>query len=160
MLAHLPVVSILTAALLLLAACGGETPSTPIAEPHATTADGPADSAPAPPPAPRATCYVDLGRTGPHAFSPNPLHVPVDVPFLLVIRLAEPAEHGFRLALAGEFDTATFSGTASDRVVSGVLTLSPGRYALGCLNHLEERLEIIAGGEADAGGDGATPTPR
>ena len=31
-----------------------------------------------------------------------------------------------------------------DRVVSGVLTLSPGRYALGCLNHLEERLEIIA----------------
>jgi hypothetical protein len=103
---------------------------------------------------------VDLGRTGPHAFSPNPLHVPVDVPFLLVIRLAEPAEHGFRLALAGEFDTATFSGTASDRVVSGVLTLSPGRYALGCLNHLEERLEIIAGGDAATGGDGATPTPR
>ena len=159
MFAHLPVVAVVAAALLLLTACGAETPSVPVAEARpATAAENPAAAAPTPPPAPRATCYVDLGRTAPHAFSPNPLRVPAGVPFLLVIRLAEPAEHGFRLALAGEFDSATLSTTAADAVASTVLTLARGRYTLGCLSHLEERLEIIAGADPSDGGDGTTRT--
>ena len=96
---------------------------------------------------PRATVYVDLDKPGRPGFTPGAIEVPMDVPFMLIVRLASPGDHAFRLARVGDFDSPDFTSDAASTstLASGIYTLPRGRHMLACMKHPNEKLELFSG---------------
>jgi hypothetical protein len=96
---------------------------------------------------PRATVYIDLNKKSGEGFSPTALEVPMNVPFMLIVRMPEPADHAFRLARVGDFETPDFTSDASSTstLATGIYTLPQGKHTLACMKHPGEKLEIYAG---------------
>ncbi len=96
---------------------------------------------------PRATVYIDLNKKGSEGFSPTSLEVPMNVPFMLIVRMPKPADHAFRLARVGDFESPDFTSDASSTstLATGIYTLPRGKHTLACMKHPDEKLEIYAG---------------
>lgn len=71
----------------------------------------------------------------------------MDVPFMLIVRMPEPADHAFRLARVGDFDTPDFTSDASSTstIASGIYTLPMGKHTLACMKHPGEKVDLYAG---------------